>query len=400
MSWDNRVKRGLHKAFNLNERLTGHNCRDAWRVPSTQRVLEERVARLKREGKRRHLSGFLIATAPNMKYFAGVSVVAIERFAGVMIPIDSDPAIVVPELEEEKVKSSSAIKNIRKYSDAEGPEGVVKSMLKELRLTRGKLGVEDFLPYKFSRMIKRTAPKVELDEASEVLAGLRTVKTPDELELMRRAASIISQGIDAGIKAIRVGATELDIGFEIERTIKQSGGESVPFCIVLRGENAALPHGSSSKAEVRTGDAVVMDVGAIYDGYYGDLTKTVFVGSASAKQREIYDIVLQAQTKAIESVKPGIRASVVDKTARDIITKAGYGERFTHRTGHGLGLEVHEEPSITATCKTVLKPGMTFTVEPGIYLPQEFGVRIEDNIVVTEEGRMTIGACEKTLTIV
>ena len=335
-----------------------------------------------------------------MKYFAGVSVVAIERFAGVMIPIDSDPAIVVPELEEEKVKSSSAIKNIRKYSDAEGPEGVVKSMLKELRLTRGKLGVEDFLPYKFSRMIKRTAPKVELDEASEVLAGLRTVKTPDELELMRRAASIISQGIDAGIKAIRVGATELDIGFEIERTIKQSGGESVPFCIVLRGENAALPHGSSSKAEVRTGDAVVMDVGAIYDGYYGDLTKTVFVGSASAKQREIYDIVLQAQTKAIESVKPGIRASVVDKTARDIITKAGYGERFTHRTGHGLGLEVHEEPSITATCKTVLKPGMTFTVEPGIYLPQEFGVRIEDNIVVTEEGRMTIGACEKTLTIV
>jgi len=366
----------------------------------TQRVLEERVARLKREGKRRGLSGFIIATSPNMKYFTGVSVVAIERFAAVIVPIDIEPAMVVPELEEEKVKSSSAFENIQKYSDAEGPEGLVKSVLKELHLTRGKLGVEDFLPYKFSKMINRVAPRAELDEASRIFMGLRSVKTPDELELMRKAANIIAEGIDAGLKSIRVGATELDIGFEIERKIKQSGGESVPFCIVLRGENAALPHGSSSKAEVRKGDAVIMDVGATYDGYFGDLTKTAFVGSASAKQREIYDIVLRAQTKAIESVRPGTPASDVDNAARKVIMEAGYGERFTHRTGHGLGLEVHEEPSVTATCKTVLKPGMTFTVEPGIYLPQEFGVRIEDNIAVTEEGRITIGACEKNLTIV
>lgn len=366
----------------------------------TQRVLDDRVARLKREGKQRGLSGFIIATAPNMKYFTGVSVLAIERFAGVIVPIDTEPAIVVPELEEEKVKSLSAFKNIQKYSDAEGPEGLVKSVLKELQLTRGKLGVEDFLPYKFSKMINRAAPRAELDEASGIFMGLRSIKTHDELELMRKAASIIAQGIDAGVKSIRVGATELDIGFEIERKIKQSGGESVPFCIVLRGENAALPHGSSSKAEVRKGDAVIMDVGATYDGYFGDLTKTVFVGSASAKQREIYDIVLRAQKKAIESVRPGIPASDIDNAARNVITETGYGARFTHRTGHGLGLEVHEEPSVTATCKTVLRPGMTFTVEPGIYLPQEFGVRIEDNIAVTEEGRITIGACEKTLTIV
>jgi Xaa-Pro dipeptidase len=366
----------------------------------TQRVLEERVKRLKREAKQRGLSGFIIATAPNMKYFTGVSVLAIERFAGVMIPIDSDPAIVVPELEEEKVKSLSAFKKIQKYSDAEGPDGLVKSLLKELHLTRGKLGVEDFLPYKFSKMINRAAPRADLEEASDIFMGLRIIKTPDELELMRKAANIIVQGIDAGVKAIRVGATELDISFEIERKIKQSGGEAVPFCIVLRGENAALPHGLSSKAEVRKGDAVVMDVGATYDGYFADLTRTVFAGSASARQREIYDVVLRAQTKAIESVKPGIPASVIDNTARDVIKEAGYGERFTHRTGHGLGLEVHEEPSVTATCKTVLEAGMTFTVEPGIYLPQEFGVRIEDNIAVTEEGSTGIGACEKTLTIV
>jgi Xaa-Pro aminopeptidase len=126
----------------------------------------------------------------------------------------------------------------------------------------------------------------------------------------------------------------------------------------------------------------------------------VFVGSASAKQREIYGIVLRAQEKAIESVKPGIPASEVDKAARDVIKEAGYGERFIHRTGHGLGLEVHEEPSITGTCTTVLRPGMTFSVEPGIYVPQEFGVRIEDNIAVTDRGKATIGACEKSMLIV
>ena len=363
-------------------------------------VLEERVARLKRMGKKRGISGFIIATPPNMRYFAGVSVLAMERFAGVIISIDSEPAIIVPELEEEKVKALSPFKNILKYSDAEGPESLVTSVFKDLHLTRGKLAVEDFLPYKFSRMVNRAAPRAKLEEASSVFMELRITKTPDELELMRKAAGLVTQGIDVGIKAIRVGATELEIGFEIEHKIRELGGESVPFCIVLRGENAALPHGSSSKARIQQGDAVIMDVGTVYDGYFGDLTKTVFVGSASARQREIYDTVLRAQEKAIQLVKPGIRAGEIDKAARTVIEGAGYGERFIHRTGHGLGLEVHEEPSITGTCKTVLKPGMTFTVEPGIYLPQEFGVRIEDNIAVTEEGGVTIGACDKTLTII
>jgi Xaa-Pro aminopeptidase len=335
-----------------------------------------------------------------MKYFTGLSVLAIERFAGVVVPIDTEPALVVPELEEEKVKSLSPFNNIMKYSDAESPEGVVKSVLKELHLTRGKLGIEDFLPYKFSKMLNRAAPRAELEEASSIFMELRIVKTPDELDLMRKAGEIIAKGIDAGVDASRVGATELEVGFEIERGIKQSGGESVPFCIVLRGGNAALPHGSSSKAEIRKADAIIMDVGATYDGYFADLAKTIFVGSASAKQHEVYDAVLRAQKKAIDSVKPGVRASEIDKAARDVIKEAGYGERFIHRTGHGLGLEVHEEPNITATSTTVLRPGMTFTVEPGIYLPQEFGVRIEDNVAVTDKGRATIAACEKTMLIV
>jgi len=364
------------------------------------KLLEDRVARLKDVGKQRGFSGFIIATLPNMRYFTGVSVLAIERFAAVIIPIDSEPVFIVPELEEEKIKSLSPFKNVLKYDDAKGPVTLVKSVLEELRLTSGRLGIEGFFPYRFYKMVNNAAPKARLEEASDIFIEFRIVKIADELELMRKAGEIIVKGIDAGVTATRVGATELEIGFEIERRIKQLGGDSVPYCIVLRGENAAFPHGSSSKAEIRQGDTLVMDVSATYEGYFADLTRTVFVGSASARQHEIYDTVLQAQEKAIESVKPGIRAGEIDKAARNVIKEAGYGERFIHRTGHGLGLEVHEDPSITENCTMILRPGMTFTVEPGIYVPQELGVRIEDNIVVTEKGKTTIAACEKSLTIV
>jgi Xaa-Pro dipeptidase len=332
-----------------------------------------------------------------MRYFAGVSVLAIERFAGVVIPVDSEPAIVIPELEEEKVRSLSPFKNVLKYSDSEGPENLLRSVLEDLHLTRGTLGIEDFLPYKFYQMITRVAPEARVEEASKILMDLRIIKTPDEIELMRKSASVVARGIEAGVAAIRVGATELEVGFEVERRIRELGGESVPFCLVLTGKNSANPHGSSSKAQIRNGDSVVLDVGAICDGYFADLTRTVFVGTVSAKQRKIYETVLRAQENTIEAVRPGIPASQIDKTARGIIETAGYGDRFIHRTGHGLGLEVHEEPSITDNCETVLRPGMTFTVEPGIYLPQEFGVRIEDNIAVSDDGHITIGACRKEL---
>jgi Xaa-Pro dipeptidase len=217
---------------------------------------------------------------------------------------------------------------------------------------------------------------------------------------MKKAGRIVEEGILAGIDAIRPGATELQIGFEIERRIRKLGGEKVPFNAVLSGRNAALPHGDSSGTKVRVGDCLLMDVSATYRGYYADLTRTVFVGKASPIQMEVYQTVLDAQSAAISAIKPGLVAGSLDKRARAIITKAGYGENFLHRTGHGLGLDVHEEPSITSSCPLVLKPGMTFTVEPGIYLPGKLGVRIEDDLVVTEEGVETLGKCEKELLVV
>ncbi len=187
------------------------------------KALEDRVARLKDVGKQRGFSGFIIATPPNLRYFTGISVLAIERFAAVIISIDSEPVIVVPELEEEKVKSLSPFKSVLKYDDAEGPKGLLKSVLEELDLTRGKLGVEGFFPYRFSQMVSDAAPKAQLEEASDIFMEFRIIKTADELELMRKAGEIITKGIDAGINATRVGATELEISFEIERRIRAVG---------------------------------------------------------------------------------------------------------------------------------------------------------------------------------
>ena len=291
----------------------------------------------------------------------------------------------------------SFFKDTRSYTGAENPATLLGKVVSELNLTKGTLGIESFLPFKFYKMLKEVAPSLEVKEASDIFQKLRSVKSTEEINLMKGAAKIVIKGTKAGIEKVKTGTSELSVAFEIERKIKESGGESVPFCIVLSGENSALPHGSTSKRKIRRGDAVVMDIGATFEGYYADVTRTVFVGEVSQKQRKVYDIVLRAQESAVKFVKPQVKACEVDETARKIITEAGYGEFFTHRTGHGLGLEVHEEPYISQTNETTLEPGMTFTVEPGIYLPNKFGVRIEDDVVVTERGRTVLSKLPKDL---
>jgi Xaa-Pro aminopeptidase len=336
-----------------------------------------------------------------MRYFTGFSALAIERLAAVVIPARAvKPVLIVPKLEEEKAMKLSVFKDIRSYTDAENPAKVVSEVIKELNLTKATLGIESFLPFKFYKMLREAAPSLEVKEASEIFGKLRSIKTSSEIELMKKAAAITIKGIKAGIEAIKIGASELSVAFEIEREIKESGGESVPFCIVLSGENSALPHGSTSSRKIKKGDAVVMDIGATYKGYYADITRTVFVEEASEEQRKVYNIVLKAQESAVNFVKPKVKACQVDATARKIIEDAGYGQFFTHRTGHGLGLEVHEEPYISQTNEIELEPGMTFTVEPGIYLPGSFGVRIEDNVAVTAKGKEVLTKMPKDLLIV
>lgn len=342
----------------------------------------------------------VISSTANLRYLAGIPIQSFERFVALVVPDDGEPSLILPSLEAEKAKEQSSIEDVRSYTDEEGPDRLIRSTLSELGLGRGTVGVESFLPFRFLQDVTKAIPRSTIEDTTSAVMELRLIKDADEIATMKKAGRIVEGGILAGIDAIRVGTTELQIGFEIERRIRELGGEKVPFNAVLAGKNAALPHGDSSRTKVLTGDCLLMDVSATHRGYFADLTRTVFVGKASPIQMEVYQTVLDAQTSAISAIKPGLVAGSLDRRARAVISKAGYGDHFLHRTGHGLGLDVHEEPSITSSCPLVLRQGMTFTVEPGIYLPGRLGVRIEDDLVVTRDGVETIGKCDKELLVV
>lgn len=219
------------------------------------------------------------------------------------------------------------------------------------------------------------------------IGSLRVIKTQDELGKIAKAQRIAEDAYNELLNDIRPGVSEREIAARLEFYMKQKGAEAISFdLITITGKKTSLPHGVPSLDTVQEGDFFTCDFGAVYEGYHSDTTRTVAVGSATDEMRKIYDIVLQAQLAALEKIKPGEKCSEVDKTARDIITAAGYGEYFGHSTGHGVGLYIHELPAVSTRSDAVLEPGMVITDEPGIYLPDKFGVRIEDMLAVTADG--------------
>ena len=230
------------------------------------------------------------------------------------------------------------------------------------------------------------AQTVETNTLDRLLRGLRAVKTPQELKKIKAAQSITDAAFSHILTILSSGMTEREIALEIEFFMRKSGAQGVAFdLIVVSGANGSLCHGVPSEKKIAPGDLVTMDIGALLDGYHSDMTRTVGMGSLSEEQSRVYHTVLSAQLAAIEAAKPGAVCSQVDKAARDLIDK-DYPGTFGHSTGHGVGVEIHEWPNFAPSCEEVLRPGMVITVEPGIYLPGKFGVRIEDMIFITETG--------------
>ena len=235
-----------------------------------------------------------------------------------------------------------------------------------------------------------------------LLNGMRLVKTPEELAAIRRAQALTDAGFEAILPLIREGRTEREVMLDLEFSIRRAGAERVAFdFIVVSGENSSLPHGVPGDRVIRRGDFVTMDFGAVVDGWHSDMTRTVVVGSCSDEQREVYDIVLRAQQAALAVLCAGITGVQGDAAAREVIEAAGYGGYFGHGTGHGVGMEIHEEPRLSPSAGNApLSAGSVVTVEPGIYLPGKFGVRIEDMVVLTADGCENLTHSPKTLTVV
>ncbi|MBQ1545994.1 MAG: aminopeptidase P family protein [Clostridia bacterium] len=238
------------------------------------------------------------------------------------------------------------------------------------------------------------------DRLDRLIMTQRIIKSKEEIAKMRKAQQITEEAFTELLSMVRPGVKESQLALELEFLMRRKGAQGVSFdLITITGAKTSMPHGVPGDVEVKRGDFVTFDIGAIYDGYHSDMTRTVAVGEVSDKQREVYNVVLQAQTTALSRVKSGVKAYEIDMTARSIIARAGYGDYFKHATGHGVGLEIHEQPSVSSRGETLLSEGMIITVEPGIYLPGEFGVRIEDMVAVTKDGYDNFATLPKELMI-
>lgn len=244
-------------------------------------------------------------------------------------------------------------------------------------------------------------PKMTIDDSdalSNAISAMRSVKDADELECIRKAQKIAEDALTELLPQIRPGATERGLALELNRLMFEKGAEDLSFeTIVLSGTNTSMPHGVPSDKVIENGEFVLMDFGAVWNGYHSDMTRTVCVGEPSDEMRKVYDIVLEAQLAGIEAAKAGIMGCELDKVSRDIIEAAGYGECFGHSLGHGVGLEIHERPNASPNYRIALSEGAVVTVEPGIYIAGKFGVRIEDFVVLNNEGCENLTNFEKNL---
>jgi Xaa-Pro aminopeptidase len=319
-------------------------------------------------------------------YLSGVDAEQSDRLQLLVVPADGDPTFVAPALEADSM--TTWVDDVRTWDDETGPDPALDPLLDALSPSRVLLA--DRMWTRFALAVRERLPDASFGLASEVLSPLRRRKDDRELDALRAAAD----AADATMRDVRalgtdaVGMTEADLAGYVEERLDANGGTGVAFeTIVGAGANGADPHHASGECEIRAGDPVVLDFGTRVDAYPSDQTRTVvFEGAPPPEFETIHDVVREAQSRAVATVAPGVTAGAVDRAARAVIEDAGYGERFVHRTGHGVGLDVHEAPDVVAGNGTALEPGMVFSVEPGIYLPDRFGVRIEDLVVVTGDG--------------
>lgn len=346
--------------------------------------LERRVGRLAKELRSAGLSGAVIAPGPNLTYYTGVRAQLFERPFLLLVQRDGDAHLLAPKLEAGPFRGSIPL-TFHEWDDTEGPSRAFKELLRGID-KRGTWGCDERVPFGFLSHLLVTGLKVK--PADTILQPIREVKEPAELELIEKAASILSESILKVPDALREGMTEKELArFIVEWGIASGSDEVDPM--VQSGTRAADPHSETSGKKIGRGESVVVDVVSTYGGYAADITRTFVVGSDSEVEKT-YQSVLSAQQKAIDSAKAGVSTGKVDAAARNSLKNEGLAEYFIHRTGHGIGLEVHEAPYIVSRGRERLRSGMVFTVEPGVYIPGRLGVRIEDDVAISTDGRSDV----------
>jgi Xaa-Pro aminopeptidase len=346
--------------------------------------LKRRAGRLADELRSAGLGGAIIAPGPNLTYYTGVRAQLLERPFLLLVQSDGDAHLLAPKLEAGPFRGSIPL-TVHAWDDTEGPSRAFRELLGSIDAA-GTWGCDGRVPFGFLNHLLSEGLKVK--PADDILQSIREVKEPAELELIRKSAAILSGTILRVPEVLREGTTEKELArFIVEDELAAGADEVDPM--VQSGARAADPHSETSARKIRRGESVVVDVVSSYGGYAADITRTFVLGSDSAVEKT-YRSVLSAQQKAIDSAKVGVATGSVDDAARGSLRKDDLAQYFIHRTGHGLGLEVHEAPYIVPGGRERLRPGMVFTVEPGAYIPGRLGVRIEDDVAISKEGRCEV----------
>ena len=366
----------------------------------TQSRLDQLNGSLRASG----LDAVVLNPGPTLTHLTGLRFHLMERPVVLMIARDQEPAVVLPELELQKVAALPYKLQVFPYPENPAEwDPAFRKAARALALDGKRIGVEPRqLRLLEFRHVKAGAPEADFPDASDVLSALRLKKDSAEVEAMRRAVRIAQDALEATLPLIKIGMTEKELSSELVVQLLRQGSEpEMPFApIVSGGPNSANPHASPSERKLQAGDLLVVDWGATYDGYISDLTRTFAVGEVDEEYRKIHKIVQDANAAGRAAAKPGVPCADVDKAARTVIERAGYGQYFTHRTGHGIGMEGHEEPYMRGDNMQLLESGMAFTVEPGIYLPNRNGVRIEDNVVITTTGADVLSDMPREIRVV
>jgi Xaa-Pro aminopeptidase len=351
----------------------------------TAQDFARRMERAAKQAADAGLAGVLVTPGPDLVYFTGYAPIAItERITMLAIPAAGRPAMIVPILERPDAERSPAAAALamHDWTDGSDPYEATAAMLD----ARGRYAISDSAWAMHVLGLQRTLPESGYVAMTAALPMLRAVKGPDELERLAAAGAAADACYEELSKMSFAGRTEAEVAADLSALLLSHGHSQVDFTVVGSGPNGANPHHEMSDRTIEAGDMVVLDFGGLKDGYGSDTTRTVHVGEPTGEEREVHDIVRRAQQAGFEAVRPGVECQAIDRACRRVITEAGYGEQFIHRTGHGIGLTTHEPPYMVEGETHRLQPGMCFSIEPGIYLTGRFGVRIEDIVTVTEDG--------------
>jgi Xaa-Pro aminopeptidase len=360
-----------------------------------------RIRRAQAAMARDGVDGLIVTPGPDLRYLSGYDATPLERLTALVLPAHGDPALVVPALEaSEAQRSPAALLGMAIVSHGETDDAYALALAQLSRAAR--VAVDDHMWATRLFRLQATATHVQWRPAAKLLSGLRMRKGSDEIASLRQAAAAIDRVHTRMGEFLKVGVTEREVARSIAEAIVDEGHVSADFMIVGSGPNSASPHHSVSDRRLQKGDSVVVDIGgSTADGYRSDCTRTYLVAARpDGAVTSYYDVLLEAQLAQCDFARPGVSAEAVDRVGRAVITDGGFGDAFMHRTGHGIGLETHEEPYIVEGNGLLLEPSMAFSIEPGIYLAGRHGARIEDIVVTTDNGIERLNTTSRELVVV